>query len=536
MIQLDTSPTSLPAWTDLANLATSNSQCRIGSFFDTDPDRASRFSIQYDGLFLDYSKNRVDDLVMQSLLTLADQSSLRARTEAMFTGQPINTTENRAVLHTALRGKSEDDFRLNDVAIHGQIAGALAKMSEISEEIREGNWLGSTGKVITDVINIGIGGSDLGPRMACEALIQYAHPRIKLHFVSDVDGTEILGKLNNLNPETTLVIVSSKGFTTQETLLNTQTTMRWFEEKLGLLNAQTTTHFIAVTAHRINAEAFGIHPSRILEFQDWVGGRYSLWSSIGLAISICVGQSNFEAMLDGARSMDAHFRTAPYDRNMPVILALLGIWYNNFLKAETTAIIPYCERLSLLPAYLQQLDMESNGKSVSTSGAFIKYATAPIVWGQTGTNGQHAFFQLLHQGSHLVPTDFIAIVNDPLSPPEHHRFLLGSMLAQGAALMTGQTEENTPPHKIYPGNKPSNTLLVDELTPYNFGALIALYEHKVFVQGCIWNINSFDQWGVELGKKIAANLISEKAQASDQFDPSTRQLFDFINRKNGIFD
>jgi len=536
MNQLDISPTSLPAWTELENLADSGSDCSISSFFNKDPDRATRFSLQHGGLFLDYSRNRVDDLIMHSLLSLAEQSSLRSRIAAMFSGQPINTTENKAVLHTALRGRPEDDFRQSGMAVHGLVAEALAKMAEISEQVREGKWLGSTGKMITDVINIGIGGSDLGPRMVCEALGQYAHPQLVLHFVSDVDATEILGTLKKVDPETTLVIVSSKGFTTQETLLNTRTTLGWFKEKLGLPHAQATSHFIAVTAHRANAEAFGIHPSRILEFQDWVGGRYSLWSSIGLAISICIGQRNFEAMLDGAREMDQHFQTMPYEKNMPVILGLLGIWYNNFLHAETTAIIPYCERLNLLPAYLQQLDMESNGKSVSISGKSLRYATAPIVWGQTGTNGQHAFFQLLHQGSHLVPTDFIAIVRDTLSPTEHHRFLLSSMLAQGAALMTGQTEENTPPYKIYPGNKPSNTLLVDELTPHNLGSLIALYEHKVFVQGSIWNINSFDQWGVELGKHIASSLISEKTKKGCQLDPSTKQLYDFINQKNGLFE
>ncbi|TNE95354.1 MAG: glucose-6-phosphate isomerase [Gammaproteobacteria bacterium] len=536
MNQLDIPPTSLPAWTELAKLAESISDCRIGSLFDADPNRASRFSVQHEGLFLDYSKNLVDDRVMHSLLALAEQSSLQARTEAMFSGQPINTTENRAVLHTALRGREEDDFRHNDTAVHGLIAEALAKMFEMSERIREGTWLGSTGKVITDVINIGIGGSDLGPRMACEALIQFTHPRITLHFVSSVDGTEILGTLKNLDPETTLVIVSSKGFSTRETLLNTQTTIRWFEEKLNLSRAQTTSHFIAVTAHRENAEAFGIHPSRILGFQDWVGGRYSLWSTIGLAISISIGQNNFEAMLEGARKMDRHFRSAPYDRNMPVIFGLLGIWYNNFLKAETSAVIPYCERLGLLPTYLQQLDMESNGKSTSLSGEALDYATGPIIWGRTGTNGQHAFFQLLHQGTHLVPIDFIAVVNDPLSLPEHHRVLLASMLAQAATLMTGHSGEETPPHKVYPGNKPSNTLLIGELTPANLGALIALYEHKIFVQGCIWNINSFDQWGVELGKKIATSLISENNKGTSHFDPSTNQLFDLINRKTGFFE
>jgi glucose-6-phosphate isomerase len=402
-------------------------------------------------------------------------------------------------------------------------------MRLVSEKIRNGQWQGSTGKKITDVINIGIGGSDLGPKLACNGLNEFAHPEIKLHFISNVDGAEILTTLAKLNPETTLVALASKTFTTQETLLNAKTAIHWFEQTLGLAQAQTSSHFIGLTANKANAVAYGIPESQILEFAEWVGGRYSLWSSIGLSIAISIGFDGFVEMLRGAREMDIHFQQAPLDQNMPVIMALLGIWYSNFMGAQSSAVIPYCERLLLLPSYLQQLDMESNGKATTLQGKATEYDTGPIIWGQTGTNGQHAFFQLLHQGTRLVPIDFIAAVKDALSNEEHHRVLLGNMLGQSAALMTGQPAPEAEQHRYYPGNKPSNTLLMDRLSPKNFGALIALYEHKVFVQGSIWNINCFDQWGVELGKKMANRLLDDNLDRTT-LDPSSQSLFEHIDK------
>ena len=401
-------------------------------------------------------------------------------------------------------------------------------MREVSEKIRSGGWQGSTGKSITDIVNIGIGGSDLGPKLACNGLAEFAHPDINIHFISNVDGAEILTTLAKLNPETTLITVASKTFTTQETLLNAKTAISWFEKKLGLLSAQSSPHFIALTANRDNAVSYGIPESQILEFAEWVGGRYSLWSSIGLSIATSIGFERFSDMLSGAREMDLHFRTAPIDQNMPIIMAVLGIWYTNFLNAQSSAVIPYCERLLLLPSYLQQLDMESNGKSTTLEGEPVCYNTGPILWGQTGTNGQHAFFQLLHQGTRLVPIDFIAAVNDNLSNKEHHRVLLGNMLGQSSALMTGQPAPKNQPHRYYEGNKPSNTLLMNSLSAKNFGALVALYEHKVFVQGSLWNINSFDQWGVELGKKMANELLNTD-RSNGYLDPSTKRLFNYID-------
>lgn len=524
------SPTSLPAWHELLNLKESILEQNILELFNKNPARSKKLSIQHNELFLDYSKNLVDDQVMASLLALANQSTLSAHTEAMFAGELVNTTEQRAALHPALRGKAEDNYTLNGMPVHEQVELALSKVSSISDQIRHGKWLGTTGKAMTDIIHLGVGGSELGPRMACQALQAYAHPDIKIHFVSNADGAEILSTLKRLNPETTLIIIASKSFTTEETMLNAQSALNWLEAALDLSHVQSSTHVIGITANRENALAFGIDPSHILEFQEWVGGRYSLWSSIGLSIAICIGYTNFKSMLSGAREMDIHFKTTPFERNMPVILALLGIWYSNFLNAQTIAVIPYCERLTLLPDYLQQLDMESNGKSVSLNDEPLGYSTAPVLWGQTGTDGQHAFFQLLHQGSHLVPIDFIAAVNDPLSNEKHHNFLLNNLLAQASALMIGQGEDGRAPHKIYPGNKPSNILLMNELSPKNFGALVALYEHKVFVQGSIWNINSYDQWGVELGKQMTRKLLSDDNSVIKAFDPSTQQLSEHIHQ------
>jgi glucose-6-phosphate isomerase len=527
-------PTSTPAWKTLEQQAETAQQQNISDFFQQNPQRSSQMSVQSGELFLDYSKNLVSDETWQALLELAAQSPLEEHRAAMFSGETINTTEGRAVLHGALRAEIGDQTVASAAAESDQrvslVKQQLADVELVSEKIRSGQWLGSTGKAITDVINIGIGGSDLGPKLACSALQEFAHPDIKLHFISNVDGAEILTTLNKLNPETTLVALASKTFTTHETLLNAKTARNWFAETLGLENAQSSSHFVGLTANRANALAYGIPADQILEFAEWVGGRYSLWSSIGLSIAISIGFEKFVEMLAGAREMDLHFQQAPLAENMPVIMALLGIWYSNFLGAQSNAVIPYCERLLLLPSYLQQLDMESNGKSTTLDGESIDYQTGAILWGQTGTNGQHAFFQLLHQGTRMVPIDFVAAAVDNLSNEEHHRVLLGNMLAQASALMCGQEAPEGEAYRYYPGNKPSNVLLLDQLSPKNFGALIALYEHKVFVQGSIWNINSFDQWGVELGKKMANQLLASDTVDPAELDPSTTALFAHIKK------
>ncbi len=521
------SPTFSPAWLALQTAANTAKQLTMTELFAQHPQRVEQFSLTVGELYLDFSKNLLDNSIWAELLALAEQSPLQSHRAAMFAGESINTTEHRAVLHAALRAEPEDAKNTEERERIAQVKSQLQAVKLASSKIRNGQWLGSTGKAITDVVNIGIGGSDLGPKLACAALEEYAHPDINLHFISNVDGAEILTTLSRLNPETTLVAVASKTFTTQETLLNAKTAINWFKDKLGLDKPQSSSHFVALTANPANAIAYGIPKEQILEFAEWVGGRYSLWSSIGLSIAICIGFDQFEQMLCGARDMDRHFQQAPLANNMPVILALLGIWYSNFLNIESTAVIPYCERMLLLPSYLQQLDMESNGKATSLDGDLIDYNTGAILWGQTGTNGQHAFFQLLHQGTRTVPIDFIATIKDNLSNDEHHRVLLGNMLAQSSALMTGQAAPEGQQYRYYPGNKPSNTLLLKQLSPKNFGALIALYEHKVFVQGSIWNINSFDQWGVELGKKMANELLDDNAQ-TNAFDPSTQALFAHI--------
>jgi glucose-6-phosphate isomerase len=521
------SPTSTLAWSNLETQAGVANGVRITELFDADPQRVENLSVTSGELYLDFSKNLLSDKVWSALLALAEQSPLQSHRVAMFSGEPINNTENRAVLHAALRAELDDANSNAERDRIAEVKEQLQAVKRASDKIRAGQWLGSTGKAITDVVNIGIGGSDLGPKLACAALEEYSHAELNLHFISNVDGAEILTTLKRLNPETTLVALASKTFTTQETLLNAKTAINWFADTLGLDNAQSSSHFVGLTANPDNAMAYGIPEDQILEFAEWVGGRYSLWSSIGLSIAISIGFTQFEQMLAGAREMDLHFQQAPLESNMPVIMALLGIWYSNFLKVESTAVIPYCERLLLLPSYLQQLDMESNGKATALNGEPVDYDTGAILWGQTGTNGQHAFFQLLHQGTRTVPIDFIAAAKDNLSNEEHHRVLLGNMLAQSSALMTGQTAPEGQQHRFYPGNKPSNTLLLKQLSPKNFGALVALYEHKVFVQGSIWNINSFDQWGVELGKKMANELLGENAKTA-KFDPSTKALFAYI--------
>ena len=518
--------TATRQWPRLKSLAASAGETKFAGLLDQ--ARADRYQLAAAGLYLDCSRNLVTDEIMDILFELAESSPLAGHREAMFRGEAINTTEQRPVLHAALRASAED-LRANGLGeLAADIEAQKRRIREVSDRIRAGEWLGATGKPVRDVVNLGIGGSDLGPKLACEALKEFGHEEIRCHFVSNVDGESIRSNLRALDPETTLVIISSKSFTTQETLLNANTAAQWFRDRLGIENPFASPHFIGVTAAPAKAMQAGVPEDQLLLFGEWVGGRYSLWSAIGLSIAITTGYDNFARMLDGARQMDLHFRTAPAARNMPVILALLGIWYANFLDAESQGVIPYCERLLQLPFYLQQLDMESNGKSVSLSGEPVGQATGPIVWGLTGTNSQHSFFQLLHQGTHLVPVDFIGLGEDALSSPEHHRVLLANMIAQSAALMEGKQSAELPPWRNYSGNRPSNVLLIDRLTPESFGALLALYEHKVFVQGSMWNINSFDQWGVELGKELANRLLDENFDRS-RLDAGSRALLDKLN-------
>lgn len=512
-------PTSSTQWKNLQTLAETKTQGSISDYFLKDPNRLDRFSINVPGLYLDFSKNQVSNEIFDALLELVETSPLAERRAAMFKGEAINTTENRAVLHTALRNPNCDVI-IDNIPIATLIEKQLQKMQQISDAINAGDWHGVTGEPITDIVNIGIGGSDLGPRMVCEALIEYSNPQLTSHFISNVDGAEISRLLAKLNAQTTLFILCSKTFTTQETMLNAKAALDWIEQELKIEDPQGTAHFIAVTSNPETALGFGINTENILELWDWVGGRYSLWSSIGLSICISIGFKNFQALLGGAKTMDDHFQSASPGKNMPVVLALLGIWYNNFLGAQSAAVIPYCQRLASLPAFLQQLDMESNGKSATTYNSHVNHSTGPIIWGQPGTNGQHAFFQLLHQGARLIPVDFIALVKERLGDQIQHQVLLTNMIAQSSSLMAG--EHNVDIHKHYPGNKPSNTLLLDELTPHTLGMLIALYEHKVFVQGVIWSINSFDQWGVELGKHLTHLLLDN--HPNENLDPSTREL------------
>lgn len=513
-------------WKKLQQLAVSTADDRISDAFKDNPARFAEMSLRLNGLFLDYSKNKVSAEVMSTLFQLANHSPLLQRRAQMFTGDIINVTENRPVLHTALRNRSDEPVIVNGEDVMPEIKSSLEKLKVFSDKIRSGQWLGYTGKAIKNIVNIGIGGSDLGPNMVCRALLQNSHPKIKVHFVSNVDGMHINKVLSSLNPETTLFIVSTKTFSTQETLLNANTAKQWF---LGnATNEDVGKHFVAVSTNQAAAMEFGIQQDNIFEFWAWVGGRYSLWSSIGLPIALSIGYEGFIELLEGAYEMDQHFLNTPLEQNMPVIMALIGIWHINFLGAETQAVIPYDQALHQLPAFLQQLDMESNGKSVDLEGEPIDYATGPIVWGQTGSNGQHAFFQLLHQGTRFVPIDFIASLKNEEKTDEHHFALLTNMLAQANAFMDGDQSSDSQNYTRCPGNRPSNVLLLDELNPHNLGALIALYEHKVFVQGAIWNINSFDQWGVQLGKRLATDISSNIKKKSTDYDPSTQGLMALV--------
>ena len=517
-----------PTWQALKEERKAWKALHLRTLFAKDKKRAERFSLQLDDLLLDYSKNLVRPQTLRLLVRLAREVGVEALRDAMFAGEKLNLTENRAVLHTALRNRSDRPVLVDGQDVMPDVREVLARIRTFADKVRTGKWKGHTGKPISDVVNIGIGGSDLGPAMACLALKPYGG-NIRAHFVSNVDPSHLVDTLEDLDPATTLFIVASKTFTTQETLLNAEAARDWFLAAAKDAGA-VARHFVAVSTNEQAVKAFGIDPANMFGFWDWVGGRYSLWSAIGLPIALYVGMDAFEELLAGAHDMDEHFRTAPLDANMPVILALLGLWYNNFWEADSYAVLPYEQRLSRFPAYLQQCDMESNGKSVTRDGKPVKLSTGPVLFGEPGTNGQHAFYQLIHQGTKLIPCDFIAAAeshNDLMG--QHggqHAVLLSNFLAQPEALMRGKTAAEVEtelaqaglskkeikalaPHKVFPGNRPTNTLLYRKLTPRALGRLIALYEHKVFVQGALWNVNSYDQWGVELGKQLAKAILPE---------------------------
>lgn len=509
--------------------------------FAADPARFERFSTRGAGLLLDYSKNRIDVRTMALLVALVRARGLEAARADMFGGRRINNTEDRAVLHTALRNRGSAPVEVDGTDVMPAVRSVLQRLGDFAERVRDGHWRGYTGELITDIVNIGIGGSDLGPAMACQALGACAHPRLRVHFVSNVDGDHLAGVLAKVDRTRTLFIIASKTFTTIETMTNAETARRWFLAG-GAADAEVAKHFVAVSTNAARVAAFGIDLANMFGFWDWVGGRYSMWSAVGLPIALQVGRENYEAMLAGAYEMDRHFIDAPPESNLPVILALLGVWYRGFFGAASVSVAPYAQALARLPAYLQQLEMESNGKSVTRFGQPIDTPTCPVIWGEPGTNGQHAFFQLLHQGTDLIPVDFIASLTASHGLEGHHRLLLANCIAQSKALMVGKTADEVRvelaatglsgdvleaaiPHRVFPGNRPSNTLLLPDLSPRSLGALIALYEHKVFVQSVIWGVNAFDQWGVELGKQIASRIDSELAGGEPgDHDASTRGL------------
>jgi glucose-6-phosphate isomerase len=528
--------TSLKAWKDLKSHAREVAKVHLRTLFADDPKRGERMTAEGAGLFLDYSKNRVTDETIKLLLALAEESKLRERTHAMFSGEKINITEKRAVLHVALRAPKGQSIVVDGEDVVPKVHEVLDRMSAFSDRVRSGEWKGHTGRRIKNVINIGIGGSDLGPVMAYEALKHYSDRAMTFRFVSNVDGTDFAEAVQDLDAAETLFIVSSKTFTTLETMTNAHTARSWLLEKLGGDESAIAKHFVAVSTNAGEVTKFGIDTANMFGFWDWVGGRYSMDSAIGLSTMLAIGPANYRAMLDGFHQMDEHFRTAPLEKNLPVLLALLSVWYTDFFDAQTIAILPYEQYLKRFPAYLQQLTMESNGKHVTLSGAQVRYNTGPVYWGEPGTNGQHSFYQLIHQGTRLIPCDFIAFYKTLNPLGRHHDILIANVLAQTEALAFGKTAEQvkaegTPawlvPHRVFEGNRPSNTILAEELTPAVLGKLVALYEHCVFTQGVIWQVNSFDQWGVELGKALAQKIIPELENPSEPqlaHDSSTNHL------------
>jgi glucose-6-phosphate isomerase len=525
-----------PAWKALEAHYANVRELHLRQLFADDPKRGEHFALEAAGLYLDYSKNRVTDETLKLLLQLAEECGLRGRIDAMFSGEKINITEDRAVLHVALRAPKGASIVVAGENVVPQVHAVLGKMSDFSDRVRRGDWKGHTGKRIRNVINIGIGGSDLGPVMAYEALKHYSQRSMTFRFVSNVDGTDFAEAVKGLDPAETLFIVSSKTFTTLETMTNAHTARDWSLSGLGGDPQAVAKHFVAVSTNAKKVAEFGIDTENMFGFWDWVGGRYSMDSAIGLSSMLAIGPENFRALLAGFHQMDEHFRSAPFEHNLPVLLGLLTVWYTDFFGAETVAVLPYEQYLKRFPAYLQQLTMESNGKHVTLAGTEVDYSTGPIFWGEPGTNGQHSFYQLIHQGTRLIPADFIAFV-ETLNPlGRHHDILLANVLAQTEALAFGKTleqvkAEGTPdwlaPHRVFTGNRPSNTILADRLTPQTLGKLIALYEHSVFTQGAIWNIDSFDQWGVELGKVLAQRIIPElesKTEPELHHDSSTNTL------------
>ncbi|HEY1056148.1 MAG TPA: glucose-6-phosphate isomerase, partial [Emticicia sp.] len=514
--------TQTPAFKKLKSHYKTISKKQLKDLFAEDKNRFKKYSLKFNDILVDYSKNNINGRTISYLIELAQECNLSEAIEQMYTGAKINQTENRAVLHVALRNRSNNPILVDGNDVMPEVNEVLAKMKDFSEKVNSGSWKGYTNKTITDIVNIGIGGSDLGPVMATEALKPYAK-KLKVHFVSNVDGTHIAETLKKVSPETTLFMIASKTFTTQETMANAHSARDWFL-KTAVDSEFVKKHFVAISTNQKEVEKFGIDPANMFGFWDWVGGRYSLWSAIGLSIACYIGFENFEALLSGAHEMDNHFRTTPFEKNIPVILALLGVWYNNFYGAESHAILPYDQYMHRFAAYFQQGDMESNGKYVDRKGDQVNYQTGPIIWGEPGTNGQHAFYQLIHQGTKLIPADFIApaISHNPLG--DHHKMLLSNFFAQTEALMNGKTSEEVikelagksqeeidkiAPYKVFQGNRPTNSILVKKITPKSLGSLIAAYEHKIFVQGIIWTIFSFDQWGVELGKQLANKIYPE---------------------------
>jgi glucose-6-phosphate isomerase len=537
--------TETAAWLALQSHEQTIADLHLRNLFEADPNRFERFSIKLDDILFDYSKNRITDDTLPLLLKLAEDAELKKKIAAMFSGEKINVTESRAVLHTALRNRSNKPVVVDGHDVMPDINRVLKQMRDFSERVRSHAWRGYTGKPITDIVNIGIGGSDLGPKMVVRALTPYIQPGLRAHFVSNIDENDLLNNLRGLDQETTLFIVASKTFTTQETMVNAHSARDWFLSRAQDV-AAIAKHFVAVSTNAEKVHEFGINTSNMFEFWDWVGGRYSMWSAIGLPIAVMIGMDHFEELLAGAERVDKHFQTAAFDKNIPVIMGLLGIWYNNFMGAETHAVLPYDQNLEYLTDYLQQADMESNGKTVDINAKPIRYSTGPIIFGEPGTNGQHAFYQLLHQGSKLVPCDFLAAAQSHQDVGEHHAILVSNFLAQTEALMMGRTTEEARRElekrsvdeskadalaqaKTFTGNKPSNSFLYRKLTPRTLGSLIALYEHKIYVQGVIWNINSFDQMGVELGKHLARKILPQLVDdrpVSDH-DPSTNGLLNY---------
>ncbi len=544
-------PAETQAWRKLTLHYLDMQAFSLREAFAHDPQRFEKFHVLFEDILVDYSKNAITEETIGLFRELAAECGLPDAIEAMFNGHPINRTEGRAVLHVALRNRSNQPMRVNDTDVMPEVNRVLAQMKSFSSRLLNGEWKGHSGKAITDLVNIGIGGSDLGPLMVCEALRPY-HKSIRPHFVSNIDGTHLAETLKGLDPDTTLFLIASKTFTTQETMTNAESARAWFLDKTGG-RGDVAKHFVAISTNEKAVRQFGIAPENMFGFWDWVGGRYSLWSSIGLSIACTIGFEAFEQLLEGAHAMDKHFRETEIDKNVPVLLAMIGIWHTNFFEAQSEAILPYDQYLHRFAAYFQQGNMESNGKSVDRSGQHVLYQTGPVIWGEPGTNGQHAFYQLIHQGTRLVPCDFLApaLSHNPLG--DHHAKLLSNFFAQTEALMAGKTEDEVRaelkqlgmddeqiafhlPYRVFAGNRPTNSILFKQLTPRTLGSLIAMYEHKIFVQGVIWNIFSFDQWGVELGKVLAKKILPElqSGGAVTAHDASTNGLINYFKRLKGL--